>query len=35
MIQFIPGAFTGSVVTFAVLAFIIAVSEEEHDRKRK
>ena len=35
MIQFIPGAFTGAVVTFAVLAFIIAVSEEEHERKRK
>ena len=35
MIQFILGAFIGSVVTFAVMAFIIAGSEEDNDRKRK
>ena len=35
MIQFIIGAFIGAIATFAVMAFIIAGSEEEHDRKRK
>ena len=34
MIQFIVGAFVGSVVTFAIMAFIIAASED-HDDKRK
>lgn len=34
MVQFIIGAFVGSVVTFAIMAFIIAASED-HDDKRK
>lgn len=35
MIRFILGAFIGAAVTSAFLAFIIVISEEEHERKRK
>ena len=35
MVQFIIGCFVGAFVTFATMAFIIAVSEDEHERKRK
>lgn len=35
MVQFMIGAFVGAVVTFTVMAFIITVSEEDNDRKRK
>lgn len=35
MIPFVLGAFVGAFVTFAIMAFLIAVSEDEHDRKRK
>lgn len=34
MVQFIIGAFVGSVVTFAIMAFLIAASEENDDHRR-
>ena len=34
MVQFIIGAFIGSVVTFAIMAFIIAASEDRDDKRK-
>lgn len=37
MVQFLIGAFVGSIVTFAIMAFMVAVSEDENavHNKRK
>ena len=34
MVQFIAGCFIGAVVTFAVVAFIVA-AEDKHDKNRR
>lgn len=34
MVSFAVGCFVGAVVTFAVLAFIIAAEDDDHERRR-